>query len=121
MVRWLLIALGLVAVLYVAYFVWQLRPPEYTYVPLHPSEAILLREVRTFEQELPSRVCEMVREARPDGAFTVSERLGVLNRVMVEHAALSVLFKRNLNASDPLDLQREEVLRMIDRCAAPAH
>jgi actin-like ATPase involved in cell morphogenesis len=118
--RWLLIAVGLVAVLYVGYFVWQLRPPEYTHVPLRPSEAILLREVRTFEQELPGRVCEMVREARLDGALTVSERLGALNRVMAEHATLSALFKRNSNAPDPLDLQREEVLRMIDRCAAPA-
>jgi hypothetical protein len=39
---------------------------------------------------------------------------------MAEHATLSALFKRNSNAPDPLDLQREEVLRMIDRCAAPA-
>jgi actin-like ATPase involved in cell morphogenesis len=117
--RWLMGVAGLVAALYVAYFIWQLRPPEYTRVPLHPSETVMAKEIKAFQQALPERVCVVVREASGRGTFNAGDRLVVLNRLMGEIDALNSVLK---NASIPhqVDYGRKDLLGMIDQCVASA-
>jgi len=118
--RWLIGAAATVAVLYVAYFIWQLRPPEYVHVRLHPSETILQRELRTFQQELPDRICEAVREASQDGSFSVADRLGVLNYTLAEQDALNALFRRSNTRAPGALWRRDRVMTVIERCSAAA-
>lgn len=115
--RWLMWVAGIVAVLYVAYFIWQLRPPEYTRVPLHPSEAVMTKEIKVFQQELPARVCGAVRDASGRGAFTAGDRLVVVNRLMAEIDTLNNVLK-NANVPRQVDYGRNELLGMIDKCVA---
>jgi len=106
---------GAAVVLYLAYFIWQLRPPEYTRLPLHPSETVLQKELRDFRAELPDLICTRVRELSEDGVFSAADRANIVNHALADRAALATFFK-NSGSRLTVDLKSEEVLGMIQKC-----
>jgi len=113
--RWLLGTAATVGVLSIGYFIWQLRPPEFTPARLHASEAVLQNEFRLFEQSLPDHVCALVREASVGRSFTQGDRLGIIERTMSEKTALESLWKSG-SQKPSLNVTRDGLATLVRQC-----
>jgi len=114
---WVVIATATVVVLgFGFYFMWQLRPPEFVHIPLHPSEVVFRNEVKAFQNELPDRICAMVREASVDGQLSEADRRHIVNQVLLEKRSLESISKK-VGGNIPVEVTEPRIATLINQCS----
>jgi hypothetical protein len=115
-VKWALVGGGSLILLWLSYFIWQLRPPEFVHVPLLGSVEVLDREAKAFRETLAPRICSLVTEDALRGPLTPATRARTAKRIAEEKAALDQL--RDSVGLPAVALSDDEVRNAIIQCEA---